>query len=43
MKYLMDENKLMKLDALGKEKYLFETIDKYNKIKNLIERENHIC
>ncbi len=43
MKFLMDENKLMKLDSLGKEKYLFETIDKYNRIKNIIERENSIC
>ena len=43
MKFLMDESKLMKLDAIGKERYLFETIDKYNKIKNSIQKENDIC
>lgn len=40
MKFLMDESKLMKLDAMGRERYLLETIDKYNKVKSLIEKEN---
>lgn len=40
MKFLMDENKLMKLDAIGRERYLLETIDKYNKVKKLIDKEN---
>ncbi len=43
MKFLMDENRLMKLDSAGKERYLLETIDKYNKIKTKIEKENKIC
>ena len=36
---LMDENKLMKLDARGKEKYLLETIEKYQHAKSLLEKE----
>ena len=40
MKFLMDEDKLMKLDAVGKERYLLETIDKFNKVKNMIDKEN---
>lgn len=43
MKFLMDENRLMKLDSAGKERYLLKTIDKYNKIKTKIEKENKIC
>lgn len=43
MKFLMDENRLMKLDSAGKERYLLETIDKYNKVKAKIEKENKIC
>lgn len=43
MKFLMDENKLMKLDSIGRERYLFETIDKFNKVKNQIEKDNIIC
>lgn len=43
MKFLMDENKLMKLDSIGRERYLFETIDKFNKVKNQIEKNNIIC
>lgn len=43
MKFLMDENKLLKLDSAGKERYLLETIDKYNRIKTKIEKEDKIC
>lgn len=43
MKFLMDENKLLKLDSASKERYLLETIDKYNRIKAKIEKEDKIC
>ena len=39
MKYLMDEKRLMKLDCLGREKYLLEITEKYLKAKSVIERE----
>lgn len=38
-KYLMDEKRLMKLDAIGRERYLLETTEKYLKAKAEIERE----
>ena len=40
LKRLMDENHLMKLDARGKERYLLETIEKYQRAKYRIEHEN---
>ena len=42
LKRLMDEDKLMKLDARGKERYLLETIEKYQQAKRMIEEENNI-
>lgn len=42
LKRLMDEDKLMKLDARGKERYLLETIEKYQQAKHMIEREKNI-
>jgi hypothetical protein len=41
LKRLMDENRLMKLDARGKERYLLETIEKYQQAKRLIENEKY--
>lgn len=40
LKRLMDENKLMHLDARGKERYLLETIEKYHKARKVIENES---
>jgi len=42
MKFLMDENKLMKLDPMARERYLLETIEKYQAAKREIEIENAI-
>ena len=42
LKRLMDDNKLLKLDARGKERYLLETIEKYQEARRRIERENNI-
>lgn len=39
LKRLMDENKLMKLDARGRERYLLETIEKYQEARRKIESE----
>ncbi len=39
-KILMDEKILRGLDEQGKERYLFETIDKFAKLKDKLEREN---
>lgn len=43
LKRLMDENKLMRLDDRGREKYLLETIEKYHKVRKQIEKENQVC
>ncbi len=43
LKRLMDENKLMNLDARGKERYLLDTIEKYQQARKLMEKENSIC
>ncbi len=43
LKKLMDENRLMSLDERGRERYLLETIDKYQKARKMIERENTVC
>lgn len=43
LKRLMDEEKFMKLDARGRERYLLETIEKYQRARNLIQKENKIC
>lgn len=37
---LMDQDKMLKMDARAKERYLLETIEKYQKAKTLIESEN---
>ena len=42
IKYLMDEQRLMKLDPKGRERYLLETIEKYQSAKREIEKES-IC
>lgn len=43
LKYLMDDSKLLSLDANGRERYLLQTIEKYKQAKQRIERENKIC
>ncbi len=37
---LMDQDKMLKMDARAKERYLLETIEKYQKAKIMIENEN---
>lgn len=39
LKRLMDEDKLMKMDARARERYLLETIEKYQEARHKIERE----
>lgn len=39
--FLMDEKILKNLDNDGKERYLFSTIDKYNRFKNEIIEEQY--
>lgn len=43
LKYLMDESKLLSLDDKGRERYLFQTIEKYRQARSQLERENKIC
>ncbi len=44
LKRLMDEDKLMNLDSRGRERYLLETIEKYQKARRMIQNEkNLIC
>lgn len=43
LKYLMDNEKLLSLDPNARERYLFQTIEKYREAKLRIERENKIC
>lgn len=43
LKYLMDDNILLKLDDRGREKYLFETIEKYRKVREQLDRQNFVC
>jgi len=40
MKELMDKKKYDNLDELGKQKYLLDTIEKFQEIKRKIEGEN---
>lgn len=42
LKKLMDQNKLMNLDERGRERYLLETIEKYQKARKMIENEKNI-
>lgn len=44
LKRLMDEDKLMNLDPRGRERYLLETIEKYQQARRMIQNEkNLIC
>ena len=44
LKKLMDEKKLMNLDPHGRERYLLETIEKYQNARRIIQNEkNLIC
>ena len=43
IKYLMDEHKLLKLDPKARERYLLETIEKYQQAKREIEKQNRLC
>lgn len=43
LKRLMDEKRLMNLDARGREKYLLETIEKYQEARRLMEKESGVC
>lgn len=42
LKRLMDENKLMNLDPHGRERYLLETIEKYQQARRMIQSERNI-
>lgn len=39
LKYLMDEKRLLKLDPSQRERYLLETIEKYQSAKRELERQ----
>lgn len=41
-KYLMDDKRLMKLDTIGRERYLLEITEKYLKAKAVIESERAV-
>ena len=43
LKYLMDEQRLLKLDPKARERYLLETIEKYQQAKRELERQNRLC
>jgi len=43
LKYLMEDSKLLTLDAQGRERYLLQTIQKYKQAKEQIEKESKIC
>lgn len=43
IKKLMDDNKLMHLDERGRERYLFETIEKYQNARRKMLSENGVC
>ena len=43
IKRLMDDNKLMNLDERGRERYLFETIEKYQEVRRKMLAENGVC
>ena len=43
LKYLMEDSKLLSLDAQGRERYLLQTIQKYKQAREQIERESKIC
>ena len=39
LKRLMDDDKMMRMDPRGRERYLLETIEKYQEARRRIERE----
>ena len=43
LKYLMDDSILLSLDQQGRERYLFQTIEKYREAKLRLEKENKVC
>lgn len=43
LKYLMDEQRMMRMDSRARERYLLETIERYQQAKREIERNNNIC
>ena len=42
LKYLMDEQRLMRLDPKARERYLLETIERYQNARKQIEQQNQI-
>lgn len=43
LKYLMDDSILLSLEPKDRERYLFQTIEKYREAKLRIEKESKIC
>ena len=43
LKYLMDESKMLSMDANGRERYLLQTIERYKNARLRLEKENKIC
>ena len=43
LKYLMDENRMMRMDPKSRERYLLETIEKYQEAKRQISQQQQIC
>ena len=43
LKHLMDDSLLLSLDSKERERYLFQTIEKYKEAKLRLERESKIC
>ena len=43
LKRLMDSEKMLRMDARGKEKYLLDTIEKYQSARKLIENEQNMA
>ena len=43
LKYLMDEQRLMKMDSRARERYLLDMIDKYQEVKRELSRQNNVC
>lgn len=42
LKYLMDEQRMMRMDPRARERYLLETIEKYQEAKRELERNNQM-
>ena len=43
LKYLMDEHRMMRMDPKARERYLLETIERYQEAKRELARQNKIC